>query len=148
MIRIINKQRTIHVDSKKLASIAQSMLAVLDYDDFDLGIWLTTDKTIHRYNKIYRNKDKSTDILSFPYHSDLKAGDRIAVRSEEDKNMGDIIISLAYVKRKAPEWNRTFEEHLIALLAHGVAHLLNYDHQTDEEFAVMQRVEKKLLKVV
>ena len=148
MIRIINKQRTIHVDSKKLASIAQSMLAVLDYDDFDLGIWLTTDKTIHRYNKSYRNKDKSTDILSFPYHSDLKAGDRIAVRSEEDKNMGDIIISLAYVKRKAPEWNRTFEEHLIALLAHGVAHLLNYDHQTDEEFAVMQRVEKKLLKVV
>lgn len=148
MITIINKQRSISIDTKKLQSIAKAMLAVLGYDDFDLGIWLTTDKTIRRYNQEYRGKDKATDILSFPYHTELKAGDNIIVSAPEDRNMGDIIISLAYVERKASDWGRSFEEHLIALLAHGIAHLLNYDHQTDEEFEVMQKVEKKLLGVV
>lgn len=146
MIRIINRQRKISVDTIGLHNIIEKMLVALKYPNFDVGVLLTTDKTIHRYNKDYRGKDKPTDILSFPFHPDLKPGERIQVESLEDKNLGDIIISLEYVVRKAPEWGRSFEEHLIALLAHGLAHLLNYDHQTDEEYAVMQRVEKRLIK--
>lgn len=148
MITITNRQRKIAVSLDVMRKQVATMLSVLRYDDFDIGILLTTDESIRRYNRDFRHKDKPTDILSFPFYPDLKPGERIKPLSQDEKNLGDIIISVAYVQRKAPEWNRTFEEHLTALLAHGIAHLLNYDHQTDEEFKVMQRVEKKLLKAV
>ena len=148
MITITNRQRKIAVSLDVMRKQVAAMLSVLRYDDFDIGILLTTDESIRRYNRDFRHKDKPTDILSFPFYPDLKPGERIKPLSQDEKNLGDIIISVAYVQRKSPEWNRTFEEHLTALLAHGIAHLLNYDHQTDEEFKVMQRVEKKLLKAV
>ncbi len=147
MITIRNTQRTIHVSEPKLKKIAQGMLKALGYPDFDLGILLTTNKTIRRYNKTFRNKDKPTDILSFPYHAELKAGEKIVVRDAEDRNLGDLIISLEYVQKDAAvRHNRYFDEHMTVLLAHGLAHLLNYDHINDDDFAVMQKVERKLLK--
>lgn len=148
MILIRTKLRNIRVDKNKLKKIIQTMLEVLDYQDFDIGILLTTNATIRKYNRDFRNKDCPTDILSFPFHPEINAGQRIEIKSPEDKNLGDIIISLEYVEQKAPEWNRTFEQHLKVLFAHGIAHLLNYDHQTDEEFKVMNKVEKKLLKAL
>lgn len=148
MITITNRIRSIKVSENKLRAQAQAMLEVLKYGDCDLGILLTTDKTIRTYNKQYRHKDKPTDILSFPFHPELKAGERIVFHSEDDKNLGDLIISLEYVARKAPEWERSFDEHMTALLAHGISHLLGYDHITDEQYDEMHKVEKKLLKKV
>lgn len=149
MITINNRQRKIKVDIKKMKLELELMLQALGYPNFDVGVLLTTNAKIRRYNCDYRNKDKPTDILSFPYHTQLKPGEKIKVNDADDKNLGDMIISLEYVQKDAPKtWGRSFEEHLTHLLAHGLAHLLNYDHQTDEEFAVMQKVEKKLLKAV
>lgn len=137
------------IKKNRIKKIATTMLKALKYDNLDLGIWFTTNKTIRLYNRDYRRKDKPTDILSFPYHPDLKPGERIMVHSPEDANLGDLIISLEYVQKEAHKtWDRTFDEHLTALLAHGIAHLLGYDHETDEEFVLMQKVEKKLLKAV
>ena len=124
------------------------MIKAIGYDGFDIGVLLTTNKSIRTYNRDYRDKDKPTDILSFPYHTELKPGEQIKVIHEEDKNLGDIIISLEYVIKKAHELERTFDEHLIILLAHGVAHLLNYDHITDEDYVIMQKVEDSLLRSV
>lgn len=148
MILIKNTQRKFKIDQKDIASKLQKMLDALNYSDFDLSLWFTTNKTIQFYNKNYRQKDKPTDILSFPYHDYLKAGDRIKAKSEEEKNLGDLIISLEYLDKDAPNWNQTFLERLDILLAHGIAHLLNYDHQTEEEYEQMQKVEKKLLKSI
>lgn len=146
MITIKQRQRKITVNTKKLTSIAQTMLNTAGYSDFDLGILLTTNATIRKYNKKYRNKDKATDILSFPYNAQLKAGQTIAVRDESDKNLGDLIISLEYAEKDAGKtWNRTFDEHLAALLAHGIAHCLGYDHIDDKDFEIMQKFEKKLM---
>lgn len=149
MITIKNSQRSIHVNIPQIKKQAALMLETLDYSDFNLGIWLTTNKTIRQYNKKYRNKDKPTDILSFPFHPDLRPGNRINARSPEEKNLGDLIISLEYILKDASKtWSRTFDEHLTVLLAHGIAHLLGYDHETDKEFAIMQKIEKKLLLAV
>jgi len=146
MILINNRQRKIKVNSKDLQAKAEKMLAVLGYKDFDLGILLTTNKSIHTFNKTYRHKDKPTDILSFPYHPELKAGEKITIASPDDKNLGDLIISLEYVQKDAKKtWSRTFDDHLIALLAHGIAHLLGYDHIIDKDYIVMLKIEKKLL---
>ena len=149
MITIKNTQHKIRINTQRLHTQAAAMLAAAGYADFDLGIWLTTNTTIRRYNKIFRNKDKPTDILSFPYHATLKPEQKITVHQPEDKNLGDLIISLEYTQRDAvTTWGCSLDERLTALLAHGIAHLLGYDHQTDAAFKQMQQLEKKLLRTV
>ena len=146
MITIRNTQRKIKIDVAKLKTDAQTILDALEYADFDLGIWLTSNKMIHKYNKEYRHKDKPTDVLSFPYHTELKAGQRIKVKTEEDKNLGDLIIAPEYVMHDLPKWDTTFEKHLQRLLVHGICHLLGYDHIKDEDYKIMHKKETQLLK--
>ena len=148
MILINNRQRKIAVNLKQLEAVLKQMIKTLGYEGFDVGILLTTNASIRKFNRDYREKDRATDVLSFPFHADLKAGEKIKVETDDDKNLGDIIISLEYVTKRAVELDRTFEEHLNILLAHGIAHLLNYDHITDEDYAIMQKVEDKLLKAI
>ena len=147
MILVKNKQRKVKVNVERLKEHAQKMLEIIGYPDFDLGILLTTSQEIHHYNKSYRGKNKPTDILSFPYHQ-LNAGEQISPQEEDDKNIGDLIISPLYVKEDLEKWNESFDDRMDTLLAHGIAHLLGYDHETDEEYAAMQKIEKKLLKSI
>lgn len=145
MILIKNNQKKIKINSVKIKKDIEKILKFLGYKDFDVGVWFTTNQTIKKYNKKYRKKDKATDILSFPYHTDLKPGQKIKSKSEEDKNLGDFIISLEFAQNGAKEVGRPLEKHLQVLIAHGISHLLGYDHKTDSQFDIMQRFEKKLL---
>ncbi len=146
MIQIRNKVKSVPCNTVQLKRDAQRILEILKYPEFDLGILLTTNKTIRHYNKTYRHKDKPTDVLSFPYYPELKAGDRINTHTDEEKNLGDIIISLEYVQKDAPKWAHTFEERMRVLLVHGICHLLGYDHIKDEDYKVMKRKENAILK--
>lgn len=148
MILIKNTQRTIDFDIETLKQDAQKVLDALNYSDFDLGIWLTTNKTIQKYNKLYRHKDKPTDILSFSHHPTLKAGERIKPLSPDDKNLGDLIISMEYVIKDLPRWHMSLEERMHVLLVHGICHLLGYDHIEDADYKIMHRKEQALLKVL
>lgn len=146
MITVRNTQRKIPIDIEKLHQNAQVILNALRYHDYDLGIWLASDIRIRAYNRDYRNKDKVTDILSFPYHTELKAGERIVPRSPEDRNLGDLIIAPNYVHHDLARWNQSFEKRMQVLLVHGICHLLGYDHIKDEDYKVMKRKEATLLK--
>jgi rRNA maturation RNase YbeY len=146
MISIRNTQRKITVDVTQLKQDAQVVLDALGYSDFDLGILITTNKKIHEYNKQYRGHDKPTDVLSFPYHTELKAGQKIKPQTEDDKNLGDLIIAPEYVLNDLPRWETTFEKHMQRLLVHGICHLLGYDHIEDEDYKVMHKKELGLLK--
>lgn len=148
MITIKNSQRSISFPTKTYKQKAEKILSYLDYPDFDLGIWLTTDATIRKYNKLYRDKDKATDVLSFPYHTDLQAGERISVTIPEDKNIGDIIISMPYVYYNKHNLEGSFEQRMDRMLVHGICHLLGYDHIEDDDFEQMQKLENKLLKII
>ncbi len=148
MITIRNSQRKIKIDTKKLRADAQTILDALEYSDYDLGIWLTTNRTIHTYNREYRHKDKPTDILSFPYHTNLKAGERIKPQTDEDKNLGDLIISPVYVLDDLERWGQSFEERMKVLLVHGICHLLGYDHELDADYKIMHKKETVLLKKI
>jgi len=145
MIQIKNSQRTIKIDTAQLKKDAQTFLTALGYEDFDLGIWVTTNATIKKYNRDYRHKDKPTDILSFPYHDTLKAGKRIIVREPEDSNLGDLIISAQYVEKDATRMGISFDRRMRRLLVHGICHLLGYDHMKDSEYKVMLAKERELL---
>lgn len=144
-IHIKNTQRTIKLDVKKIQKQVKLLLETLEYEDFDIGIWFTSNQTIRKYNRTYRNKDKPTDILSFAYHPKAKPSKRIIVQDEEDKNLGDLIIAPAFVRADASRWKMTFEERIPILLIHGILHLLGYDHEDDRDFRIMRKKEILLL---
>jgi rRNA maturation RNase YbeY len=146
MILIKNTQRKFNINITKLRANAQTILDALGYPDFDLGIWLTNNKTIKYYNKTYRHKDKPTDILSFSFYPELKPGQRIKTKNPEEMALGDLIISVEYVAHAAQDQGIALEQHLQRLLVHGVCHLLGYDHEKDEDYEKMQKIENQLLK--
>lgn len=146
MIIIKNSQRSIPVKINAIRQAVECMLERAGYPDFDINILLTTDATIRRYNKRFRHKDKPTDILSFPFYPELKAGESIRATTSDEKNLGDVIISVAYAQKDAQKIGRELNAHMIRLCAHGIAHVLGYDHETDADWAKMQKFESKLLK--
>ena len=146
MIVIKNTQRKIVINTKQLKKDAQTILRILHYDDFDLGILLTNNSTIQKYNREYRHKDKPTDVLSFSYHPTLKAGKRIKPKTEEDYNLGDLVISAEYVLHDNLFAKLTLQQRLQRLLVHGVCHLLGYDHIVDQDWRKMRAKEGFLLK--
>lgn len=146
MILIRNEQK-FPIDTAKLKRDARAILHSLDYDDFDLGILLTTPEAIHGYNKQYRDCDKPTDILSFPYHQ-IVVGQTIETSSDEEKNLGDIIMCPAYINDDLVRWGKTFQERIDVLLVHGICHLLGYDHIEDTDYEVMKLQEDALLEII
>jgi len=148
MILVKNNIKKIRVSDSVVQKKLQKILHSQGYDDFDVSVWFTTNTTIRSYNKKFRKKDAATDILSFPYHSELKPGNEIIVKSEEDKNLGDIIISLEFAKKNAKEWDVSFSKIIDILLVHGISHLLGYDHKTEKDHEIMRAYEQKLLQIV
>jgi conserved hypothetical protein TIGR00043 len=84
---------------------------------------LVSDAQIKRLNKLYRNKDKPTDVLSFP----------IGEKVNGWLILGDVVISVDTAKRQAKELGYSLEEELKRLLVHGLVHLLGYDHELGGE---------------
>jgi probable rRNA maturation factor len=148
MITIKNRQRKIDLDVPQIRQDVALILQALNYADFDIGILITTNKTIRNYNKQYRAKDKPTDVLSFPYHPGLQAGKRIKPNTPEDKNLGDILISLEYVVQEAEKYKVSLKQRLTVVLVHSICHLLGYDHIEDHDYRRMRAKEAWLLKKV
>lgn len=99
--------------------------------DEHLSILLTNDDHIQQLNRDFRNKDKPTNVLSFP--------------DGEDDYLGDIAVAFETIKREAEEQNKTIHHHFIHMLVHGVLHLKGYDHESDEEAEEMEALEIKIL---
>nr|CCA15916.1 conserved hypothetical protein [Albugo laibachii Nc14] len=113
---------------------------------WDLSVILTTDQQLHRLNKQFRKQDKTTDILSFPSHNINQPGRFPNVRTPEDRYLGDIYISLPYVKKYCDEEGTDINEQMRVLFAHGICHLMGYDHETDQEHERMAKAEDYLLR--
>lgn len=145
MITIINKQRKIPINKTAIETIAQEIISFLGYADFDLGILFVNNATMRTYNNEFRSKDKVTDILSFPFYPDLKAGERIHTENDEEKNLGDLIIAPEYVTHDAKQYEQTLDERMHVLLVHGICHLLGHDHITDADYEIMHKQEERIL---
>ncbi|KAF4031521.1 hypothetical protein GN244_ATG16617 [Phytophthora infestans] len=135
----------------KLQVQVQAMVRCLNCPGgpWDVGVMLTTDTHVQKLNRRFRKKDKPTDILSFPFHKVRAPGRFPRIRAREERYLGDIYISPAYVQRQCEdpqlEEITTLEERLPVLMAHGLCHLLGYDHEMDDDYERMQGAENYIL---
>jgi probable rRNA maturation factor len=94
--------------------------------DRELSILLTGDDQIQKLNRIYRGKNRPTDVLAFAQHEG-ELGDRA------DRLLGDVVVSIPTARRQAEARRRELDAELTMLLAHGLLHLLGWDHITAAE---------------
>jgi probable rRNA maturation factor len=104
-----------------------------------VSILLTNDQQMRSLNNRYRNKDAPTNVLSFP------SPENTARAEDAGHVLGDIALSAQTIIREAAEQSKTVPDHLAHLLVHGLLHLLGYDHDVDDEAAVMEQLEIDIL---
>ena len=105
---------------------------------------LSGDEEITLLNKKFRKKNKTTDVLSFPFQTKHELKKKLI--KEKEIYIGDIIINLGKVKNKKVLKNFKFE--FDRLWIHGLAHLLGHDHKKDKDFFKMEQIEKKYFDIV
>jgi rRNA maturation RNase YbeY len=113
------------------------MLAAVQMPDAELSILLTGDHQIQNLNHIYRKKNRPTDVLAFAQREGPH-GDRDGLL------LGDVVVSVPTTRRQAEAAGRPLGAELTMLLAHGLLHLLGWDHQTAREDRRMRRETDRL----
>jgi probable rRNA maturation factor len=125
------------------ANIADKTLSAVKWNRLcTISVLFTNDAHIKNLNQTYREKDKSTNVLSFTgYDENLL---RILPQTESIP-LGDIIFALETIQAEALEQNKTFEHHLNHLFVHGLLHLLGYDHEAEDDAKLMEQLEIDIL---
>lgn len=108
----------------------------------EIAVRLTSDDEVHQLNHQYRQKDKPTNVLSFPMiQPDLI---QTVTQNSDDGEviLGDIVLAHGVCAREAEERGVTVADHAAHLIVHGTLHLLGYDHQGDAEAEAMEAMER------
>ena len=105
---------------------------------------LSNTKAIKKLNSKFRKKNKSTDVLSFPFYN--KKNLKKKIKNEKEIYLGDIIINLNKIRSKKNIKN--FKLEFDKLWIHGLVHLFGYDHKKEKDYRKMSQVEKNYLKYI
>ena len=123
------------------ALVWRAAQAVLDaHEDIEgngIVILLADDDSVQALNRDFRQKDYATNVLSFPSPQNPEAN--------PEGQIGDIALAFGVCQREAAEQGKPLAHHLQHLVAHGVLHLLGYDHQDDVEAEAMEAFEREIL---
>ena len=101
-----------------------------------LTLLLSNNKTIKKLNKKFRNKNKPTDILSFPFEKKLKIRNKLY--------LGDIIISYNFMNKPKNQNVKVFKDKVIKTFIHGFLHLLSFDHNKFQDYKKMFKEEQNI----
>tara|TARA_B100001121_G_C18587848_1_gene573077 strand:+ start:368 stop:832 length:465 start_codon:yes stop_codon:yes gene_type:complete len=107
---------------------------------FFFTLLLSGNSEIKKLNKKYRKKNRTTDVLSFPFY--IKEDLRSKIKKNNEVYLGDIIINLYKIKKDKNLSN--FKISFNKLWIHGLVHLLGHDHKKDRDFNKMIKIENKL----
>lgn len=118
-------------EAKRLGPWLEELVADLAPERDGLTVRLAGDQSLRELNRVFRDKDKPTDVLSFP-----------GERSPEGWPLGDVAISVQTARRQAAAAGHSVEHEIRLLALHGVLHCLGYDHESDD--GSMQRLETRL----
>ncbi|MDL2273781.1 rRNA maturation RNase YbeY [Oscillospiraceae bacterium OttesenSCG-928-G22] len=154
-ISVVSGRRGLGMTSALRAIIraaAKETLALLHVDmPSEIAVRITDDREMADFNLLHRNREGTTDVLSFPMF-DLRPGmpvpaDPLAIDPLSGLLfLGDIVISIDRAKEQAEEYGHSLSRELGYLTVHSVLHLLGYDHETPGERAVMREQEENVLR--
>ena len=119
-----------------------SCLKGFNFESLTFDIMFCDSSRTHQINKEYREKDYPADIITFAIFAD----DDSKFILDGEINLGEIIIALDKVKEEALKSKVSDIYELYFLIAHGILHLLGFDHQTEEDYNFVVEVQKKALK--
>ena len=135
-----SRVRRFRVRRPVLASVAQHILKIAGAAAAELSVELVGDRRMRGLNRVYRYKDRSTDVLAFSMRE---------AQGPVTSLLGDVVISLDTAARQAKERHWSLDEEVVRLLTHGVLHLLGYDHERGtREAARMRREEDRVLRAL
>lgn len=118
----------------------QRMIGDLQLKKLEVSFVLTNDKRVHELNRIYRGKDRPTDVLAFA----MQEGEFAALA---EGVLGDVIVSVETARKQALSRSIAVLEEVTMLLAHGLLHLLGHDHDTDAKDRRMRAETERLCEV-
>ncbi|MFA6525861.1 MAG: rRNA maturation RNase YbeY [Candidatus Buchananbacteria bacterium] len=118
---------------KKSVEAFNSTVKIRAKKNFSLAF--VDSRTIRKFNRAYRGKDKVTDVLSFAQR------DSDFISPGEERELGEILICLSRAKSQAKEYGWTLDHEVCRLLIHGLAHLIGYEHE-----GVSKKEEEKMVK--
>jgi len=124
MIDIANLQRKFEIDVEAIRRfVGQATTAVIEARGKQVSVAFVSDRRMKELNKVFRNKNATTDVLSFPYE---KEG-----FEPESSFIGDIVISAEQANRQAQENGLTLETEIKQLILHGLLHICGFNHEAD-----------------
>lgn len=132
-------------DLAETAAVAALTHLGLQVSDYEIAVLACDDARIQVLNAGFRDKDKATNVLSWPSEergADVDGGDPFA---PEEFELGDIAISYDTCLSEAEVAGKAFADHVTHLVVHGVLHLLGYDHVRDGDAALMENLEIAIL---
>ncbi|MDP2194031.1 MAG: rRNA maturation RNase YbeY [Alphaproteobacteria bacterium] len=115
--------------------------ALNDKRSFELSVLLTSDSHIQELNHQYRNKDKPTNVLSFPQLN----GEDLESPATEPILLGDVVMAYQTILSESIQQEKTFMNHVTHLFIHSCLHLFGYDHETEDEAHIMENLEITIL---
>ena len=148
-VLIANKNWKKHIKTpsfyinKKLKKINKK-LSLFKQNNFSFTILLSGDNEVKKLNNKFRKKNKTTDILSFPFH-DKRVLNKL-LKKKTKIYLGDIIINLNKMIEGIEDKN--FFLNFDKIWIHGVVHLLGYRHKSNHDFLTMAKLENKLIKFI
>ena len=141
-----NEQDKIKITFKIRHLIKKSVKEALTQEGFsypaEVSVSFVDNEAIHKLNLEYREKDKPTDVLSFPMWEKEELSDGSALDGHA-VTLGDIIISAEKAKSQAEEYGHSLEREICFLSVHSILHLLGYDHETSEEDEVYMKTKQE-----
>jgi probable rRNA maturation factor len=120
-----------------ISTLARAMLSAVQMVDHELSIVLMNDNQIQDLNRLYRRKNRPTDVLAFSQHEGPHG-------PQPGKLLGDVVVSVPTARRQARARKATLREELTMLVAHGLLHLLGWDHRTHAADRRMRKETERL----
>jgi probable rRNA maturation factor len=130
-------------DAARLTTLIDSIVRreLASVSGYVIAVHLVGDDTIRALNRDHRSKDAVTDVLSFPLWST-----EFVVPPDVPVNLGDVVVCFPRAVEQAREYGHSVEREVAYLVAHGVLHILGYDHEEPADFEVMRSLEEEALR--
>ena len=139
MSLFISQNEDYQIEDKLIDKLNDAFTIICDEEklsECSLNLKILNDHEMKNLNNKFRNKDSSTNVLSFTNED---------ISKEVTGNIGDIAINYEYVQRESKEYNKSFDSHMIHMLIHGIYHILGFNHENAQTADIMENKEIILL---